>query len=579
MSRFTNSVYSICALASCLFSVSAQAYTSTLTGSGVPIRHPGYPLLQLAGDASNRSGLSATAVFNAVTKGLNRWKQASRGVVQFDYWQGSGGSFIRNSDYNGESSIYFASNAAGATGLSSSVLAITQVWHNTATGEILETDIALNDIDFQFTDNPSDSSAYGSRRVYLGNVVTHELGHALGLSHSGSMQATMLYLENPEQSRLSCDDISGIRGLYAADVAGSGALRGRVLSESGTPVFGAQVAAISETRGVVLATAITNSSGNYEIRGIEPGSYILLAEPYTPGSSTLSSYYNSMNARICGSNFFVRSFLETSNRGRLASMTVNAGGTTDAPALTARCATSGSGASVIALSGGDSFSNPIAIAESVVDLFTQTNGQRRYFQVSLSGNAQISALSYGLYSPVRAALRLLDRSGRIVDSRYAQVQTPTFQGASGYVNYDSTLTVRDIPADDYVVEITSSSSAGLFYPAQYLSLDSKPFYVLTVSNKAPSHPDVFATNGRCEASDQFSDYSSPGGGPIIRSTASDNASKTVTGACGTIRSTAGGSSNLPPPSVGTILSWFLPYMIMALTVHLARRRQVDAPSC
>lgn len=569
MSRLANHASAFCILIASLFQSSAHAYTSTYTGAGVAIRHPGFPLIQLAGDASNRNGLSATAIFNAITKGLGRWKQASRGTVQFDYWQGSGGSFIRNSDYNGESSIYFASNAAGSTGLSSSVLAITQVWHNTASGEILETDIALNDLDFQFTDTPSDSTAYGSRRVYLGNVVTHELGHALGLSHSGSLQSTMLYLENPEQARLSCDDISGIRGIYGVDAGSTGTLRGRVVSEGGSAVFGAQVAAVSESRGVVIATAITNSNGQYEIRGIEPGSYVLYAEPYTPGPSTLSSYYSPMNVRICGSNYFARSFLETSTRGQLMSMTATSGGTTDAPTLTARCASSGSGASVTQLSGGDSLANAIAISQSVVDLFTQTSGQRRYFKVSLAGDSQISALSYGVYSPVRANLRLLDRTGRAVDSRYASVQSPTFQGSSGYTNYDAVISVRDIPSDEYVVEVTSSSSSGLFYPAQYLSLDSKPFYVLTLSQSIPNSATGYAVNGRCESSDQFSDYSSPGGNPPFKSTLSE-ATKTVTGACGMIRDING--SNGTPPSAGAIMSWFLPYIIMALTVRFARKR-------
>ena len=92
----------------------------------------------------------------------------------------------------------------------------------TKTGEILETDILLNDRDFQFTLNPQDTSGYGSAagasvyassgkpKVFLENVITHELGHTFGFSHSNALQSSMLYMEAPDQAYLSCDDQTGV---------------------------------------------------------------------------------------------------------------------------------------------------------------------------------------------------------------------------------------------------------------------------------------------------------------------------------------------------------------------------------
>ena len=229
-------------------------------------------------------------------RGLQRWQAASSGRVSFDYWQGTNPKiYVPNSDYNGLSSIYFASNATRDPHLSPNVLGLTQVWYDTSTGQILETDVVLNDKNFHFTTNPQDTSGYGSggpssnsrrgmNNVFIENVLTHELGHAFGLSHSGGLQSTMLFMESPEQAHLGCDEQVAIHALYPSRDAGSrGGITGDVVSDDGKPVFGAHVLAISRRRGTVLATALTNSSGHYRMSALEPGDYYLMVEPYYAG--------------------------------------------------------------------------------------------------------------------------------------------------------------------------------------------------------------------------------------------------------------------------------------------------------
>src|SRR4051812_31568488 len=107
----------------------AHAYTMTQTEGGDVVRWKNFVDLPLAGNPINRSGLTESQVYQAVVRGLQRWKAVSAGAVNFDYWQGTDPKvFEPNSDYNGLSSLYFTSNST--SGLSANVLGLTQVWYN-----------------------------------------------------------------------------------------------------------------------------------------------------------------------------------------------------------------------------------------------------------------------------------------------------------------------------------------------------------------------------------------------------------------------------------------------------------------
>src|SRR3990167_4503245 len=122
----------------------ASAYTPTLTSEGNAVRWEGDRKINFAGIPTNSSGISDSSFYRAVVRGLQRWENASGGAVTFDYWQGGDpAAFEANSEYNGLSSIYFAS--ASGEAMDDSVIGLTQVWYDTASGEIFETDISLND--------------------------------------------------------------------------------------------------------------------------------------------------------------------------------------------------------------------------------------------------------------------------------------------------------------------------------------------------------------------------------------------------------------------------------------------------
>ncbi|MGZ3707595.1 MAG: carboxypeptidase regulatory-like domain-containing protein, partial [Bdellovibrionota bacterium] len=387
----------------------ALAFTPTITPSGAQVSWRNGRKLNLAGNPTNTSGLSDYDVFQAVTRGLRRWESASGGGIHFDYWQGSDPVVYEpDSSYNGLSSLYFASNARGDTRLTPNVLGLTQVWYNTDNGEILETDVVLNDRDFRFTTDPRDTSGTGSgstsfyagkSNVYIENVITHELGHAFGLSHSGGLQSTMLFMESPEQAHLSCDEGVAVHAIYpTADAGARGNITGTVVSDYGQPIFGAHVEAISRQRGTVLATAMTDRGGNYALRALEPGTYFLLVEPYYAGASALPQYYAAMSPVICGGQTFARTFLVDNSGYTPVPIGVAAGGTTPAPTLTAHCtggsaaAVSGAASAPVIYSGGSGF----GIVDRLAGGGAYPYADKEYTVQSVAGHLEIHAVSYSL---------------------------------------------------------------------------------------------------------------------------------------------------------------------------------------
>ncbi|MBC7692728.1 MAG: carboxypeptidase regulatory-like domain-containing protein [Methylotenera sp.] len=564
-----------------LLTTSAFAYTPTLTTGGAQVKWSGRARIPFAGNPANRSGIDPDSFFQAVVHGLQRWQSASGGATTFDYWQGTDPKvYLPNSEYNGLSSIYFASNSG--THLPSNVLGLTQVWYNTTTGQVIETDIVLNDKSYRFTTDPRDTSGYGTirpgadgRNVFIENVLTHEMGHAFGLSHSGGLQSTMLFMESPEQAYLGCDEQVGIHAIYPSGDAGKrGALQGKVVSQANqAPVFGAHVLAISRTRGTVLATALTDAAGNYTIAGLEPGSYYLMAEPFFAGASALPTYYAGMNTKVCAGETFGRTVLTGPNKNRPTEMQVNPGAATAAPVLVADCTRTG-GASVSAEADTASETKAPVIYEGAGSGFGasgefSTAGEMYFKLKNVSGRVEIHALAYSLYSPVSPSLKLLNSAGTVVAVSRAE---PVYSGASGFTNYDSAILADKLEPGNYTVQISSSKLNASQYPAGPIALDATQFLLLTgsVNESTPLLSSSLALNARCRMNEAFAAYTSPPG-PPERTQVQAQKEEDRVGFCGTVENTdsggdsrggPGGGSGHHGPGPAAIAGWCLPWLFM-----------------
>jgi len=185
----------------------------------------------------------------------------------------------------------------------------------TEVGQILDADIYFNPSDSRTTFAtpsalPSAPSAYD-----LESLLTHELGHLLGFSHSAVWRAMMFpFAPGPGtfagtrptagqlDAPLADDDRTGLRVLYpdATDTVHTGLIGGRVLAANPlslpvTPpgvsgVFGAHVVAVDAASGDVAGATIGGWScqgagpaqfdGSYAIERLTTGrSYVVYAEP------------------------------------------------------------------------------------------------------------------------------------------------------------------------------------------------------------------------------------------------------------------------------------------------------------
>ncbi|MCX7808783.1 MAG: matrixin family metalloprotease, partial [Deltaproteobacteria bacterium] len=97
--------------------------------------------------------------------------------------------------------------------------AITYVWHEMNSGEILDVDIEINEQSKRYAICPEEGCRDG--RIDLPNVLTHEMGHYFGLAHSpDDPEATMYAAAEPGETSkrsLAEDDIAGICTIYGPD--------------------------------------------------------------------------------------------------------------------------------------------------------------------------------------------------------------------------------------------------------------------------------------------------------------------------------------------------------------------------
>jgi len=148
-------------------------------------------------------GLSADLVEEAIVDAGEAWHDHG-GNIEFSY---QGESKSSRADYtDGEFTVTFVSNWTADP----DVLALTHIW-STESGEIVHFDIEINDNHEWSTDGDSSKND-------LMNAMTHEFGHAIGISHSDIDEATMYesaQIGEILKRDLSDDDIEGLVHLYS----------------------------------------------------------------------------------------------------------------------------------------------------------------------------------------------------------------------------------------------------------------------------------------------------------------------------------------------------------------------------
>ena len=180
-----------------LFAVKPAAYS--LNGPTWPQAQMSYVV-----NAANLDlpGLSAES---AVRSGADAWVQQSA-AFRFVY----GGSSSQTTNTLDNINLVLFRNAS-----SGSAIATTYWW--TSGSRIIDADVVFWDGAFRFFAGSSGCSG----GFYIEDIAVHEFGHALGLGHSASGDATMYPSTsscNARNRSLDADDIAGARALYPLQI-------------------------------------------------------------------------------------------------------------------------------------------------------------------------------------------------------------------------------------------------------------------------------------------------------------------------------------------------------------------------
>lgn len=266
-----------------ILSLRLEAYVINLGASGGKLVWPSTSTnLSIRVDSTNSSGLSSIEVSQILSDSANAWNEVSERQISLT----TGGGV-----QDGSNDLFFSDDPLWFGG-SSGVVGITLVSYDDNSGKIVEADIVLND-NYTFSSDNTDE-------FYLGNVVTHEMGHFLGISHSELARATMFYRLRGGQHTLSLDDQSAASAINPSSQGYS--ISGTVIGGAAkVKVFGAHVSAISLKNGEVAASAISQQDGTFVIYGLDStDSYYLYTEPLN-NISSLPSYYKDVKSNFCDS--------------------------------------------------------------------------------------------------------------------------------------------------------------------------------------------------------------------------------------------------------------------------------------
>lgn len=229
---------------------------------------------------------SSRDIDRIVTSSFLAWEDIDTADLRFI--NGGSGNFRKSSTDRRNVVLYDPSGVEIGAPAGSGVIAITTInWDEQ--GRVTDTDITFNGRDFTF----SVTEAFpGPGPVDLQDVMTHEVGHLIGLDHTPlvgptSIRPTMNPFASQDQPgmarTLEPDDVAGATALYPGSAATQlGAIAGQVMNRAGSPAFGVHVIAYDATTGDFVVSALSGAAGDnkgrtgdgrYEISGLPPGEY------------------------------------------------------------------------------------------------------------------------------------------------------------------------------------------------------------------------------------------------------------------------------------------------------------------
>jgi len=164
-------------------------------------------------DGSALRGISYDAAHDAIRAGFAEWLNADcgNGVGPGIKISDFGPVECRTAEYNQDSpnaNVFMFRDEGWPYENAIDTLALTTLIFNADTGEIYDADVEVNTFESAMT---IDGTSHGD--IDFPSVITHEIGHFLGLSHSNALGATMRpsYAPgNTAMASIESDDVEGI---------------------------------------------------------------------------------------------------------------------------------------------------------------------------------------------------------------------------------------------------------------------------------------------------------------------------------------------------------------------------------
>jgi hypothetical protein len=260
-------------LLSLLFCASAAAYTRITNSQGQMPKWQTMPVSFWISEKGSPAILNGSD-FAAVRAAFQTWQNVASADIRLDY---KGTTPVGSVGYDGMNLITFTD---ASLPLGSSTIAATFSFYgpvfdsnNTIQYGTQEADIAFNTT-FDF------STSGESGKYDIQGVITHEIGHFLGLDHAALVSSVMVPFSVPsqlDQRTLSYDDIAGVTEIYPKNVPPSGQIQGIIRSGTST-IFGAHVVAV-DSNGTDIVSTLSQPDGTYTLRFLPAGLYRLYAEP------------------------------------------------------------------------------------------------------------------------------------------------------------------------------------------------------------------------------------------------------------------------------------------------------------
>jgi hypothetical protein len=295
----------------------AEAFALKHTSHGQPLRWAVSQVSYVV-DPSVERAVPGGSV--AVSNAVSGWSQAAGGPAL----SATAGAGRAKAGLDGQNSILLAPEGFAPAG---GALAVTVTSYDEATGSIVDSDIVINGIhafavlaadarpdrgaDAVSTDGAS--SEDGARRTPacdLAHVVSHEVGHTLGLADEHDSQSSLMYaFTMPGDASIrtpASDDVNGVAAIYGASGAPAAAA---LASRSGCGVAGSPGGPEEVWSALALiAAAAMSVAARHRAKGarlfvpLGAAFVVLVAWPEPARSAPLSVFAGDGVARIMGAS-------------------------------------------------------------------------------------------------------------------------------------------------------------------------------------------------------------------------------------------------------------------------------------